>query len=134
MSNSRLRILYTEDHADTREFVAFVLSQNNCEVVTADSYDHALLLARKDSFDLYILDNWLPDKSGIDLCVSLREIDPETPILFYSGAAFETDKTDALSCGAQAYITKPADYDELVAAVLSLTRASQANQSQVGIS
>jgi DNA-binding response OmpR family regulator len=132
MSNSRLRILYAEDHADTREFVAFVLTQNNCEVVTTDSYDHALLLARKDNFDLYILDNWLPDKSGVDLCLRLREIDPTTPILFYSGAALETDKTTALSSGAQAYITKPADCDELVAAVFHLTGASKANQSQAG--
>ena len=132
MSKSRLRILYAEDHADTREFVAFMLAQNNCEVVTVDSYDRALLLARKDSFDLYILDNWLPDKSGVDLCLRLREIDPTTPILFYSGAALESDKTTALSCGAQAYITKPADCDELVAAVFRLTGTSHANPSQVG--
>jgi DNA-binding response OmpR family regulator len=131
VSNSRLRILYAEDHADTREFVTFVLTRNNCEVVTVDNYDHALLLARKDSFDLYILDNWLPDKSGVDLCLRLREIDPKTPILFYSGAALETDKTIALSSGAQAYITKPADCDELVAAVFQLTGTSQANQSQM---
>jgi DNA-binding response OmpR family regulator len=132
MSNTRLRILYAEDHADTREFVALVLTQNNCEVVTTDNYDQALLLARKDNFDLYILDNWLPDKSGVDLCLRLREIDPTTPILFYSGAALETDKRRALSSGAQAYITKPADCDELVAAVFHLTGTSQANQSQVG--
>ena len=132
MSNSRLRILFAEDHADTRELVTFVLTQNNCEVVTADNYDHALLLAQKDSFDLYILDNWLPDKSGVDLCLRLREIDATTPILFYSGAASETDKTTALSCGAQAYITKPADCDGLVAAVFHLTGAFKANQSQAG--
>jgi len=124
MSNRQPRILYAEDHADTREFVAYMLTQNNCEVVTVDSYDRALLLARKDNFDLYILDNWLPDKSGVDLCLRLREIDSKTPILFYSGAALETDKINALSCGAQAYITKPADCDELVAAVLRLIGAS----------
>src|SRR5919107_3321849 len=128
MSNLRPRILYAEDHPDTREFVAFMLTQNNCEVVTTDSYDHALLLARTDRFDLYILDNWLPDKSGVDLCLRLREIDPKTPILFYSGAALESDKTTALSSGAQAYITKPADCDELVAAVFHLTGTSQAHQ------
>ena len=92
--------------------------------LTVDNYNHALLLAQKDSFDLYILDNWLPDKSGVDLCLKLREIDPTTPILFYSGAALESDKTTALSCGAQAYITKPSDCDELVAAVLRLTGTS----------
>ena len=55
----------------------------------------SLLLAKTDSFDLYILDNWLPDRSGMDLCLRLREIDPKTPILFYSGAALEEDRQRA---------------------------------------
>ena len=132
MSNPRPRILYAEDHPDTREFVAFMLTQNNCEVVTTDSYDHALLLARTDRFDLYILDNWLPEKSGVDLCLRLREIDPKTPILFYSGAAFDGDKQRALSSGAQAYITKPADSDELIATVLRLAGDSRAVRTHAG--
>ena len=132
MANPRPRILYAEDHEDTRELVAFLLTQNNCEIVTANSYDHALLLARTDSFDLYILDNWLPDRSGVDLCLRLREIDPKTPILFYSGAAFEADKKRALSSGAQEYLTKPAGSHQLVATVLRLTGHPQAIQTQSG--
>jgi DNA-binding response OmpR family regulator len=124
MSNPRTRVLFAEDDADTRELVAYVLTQNNCEIVTTGSYDGALLLAKTDSFDLYILDNWLTDKSGMDLCLRLREIDPKTPILFYSGATLEEDRQRALSCGAQVYLTKPANNDELVSAVLRLTGGS----------
>ena len=132
MSNPRPRILYAEDHDDTREFVAFMLTQNNCEIVTTDSSTHALLLASTDNFDLYILDNWLPDRSGIDLCLKLREFDPKTPILFYSGAALKADKERALSSGAQAYITKPADSDELIATVLRLAGDSRAVRTHAG--
>ncbi len=126
MSYSLARILYAEDHADTRELVACVLAQNDCEIVTTDSYDQSLHLARTNNFDLYILDNWLPDGSGVDLCLRLRQLDPATPILFYSAAAFQADKNRALSAGAQAYLTKPVDSDELVATVFRLIEASRA--------
>lgn len=130
MSYPRARILYAEDHADTRELVALVLAQNNCEIVTTDSYDQALQLARTDNFDLYMLDNWLPDRSGVDLCLRLRELDPVTPILFYSGAALQADKESAFAAGAQAYLTKPVDTDELVATVFRLLEASRSTPTR----
>ena len=114
------QILYTEDDADTRELVSTVLTMSNCKVTLADSDDKALLLARTNQFDLYLIDNWIPGGSGIDLCKKLRALDPGTPILFYSGAAFERDKQEAFASGAQAYLTKPVDNDELVEEVFRL--------------
>lgn len=114
------QILYTEDHADTRELVSLVLTNSNCKVTVTDTDDKALLLARANKFDLYLLDNWIPGGSGIDLCKKLREFDPMTPVLFYSGAAYESDKQEAFASGAQGYLTKPVDNDELVNAVFRL--------------
>jgi DNA-binding response OmpR family regulator len=114
------QILYTEDDADTRELVSFVLTKSNCKVILADSDDKALLLARTNQFDLYMIDNWIPGCSGIDLCKKLREFDSFTPILFYSGAVYERDKQEAFASGAQAYLTKPVDNDRLVKEVLRL--------------
>lgn len=114
------QILYTEDDADTRELVSFVLTISNCEVTLADSDGKALLLARTNQFDLYMIDNWLPGGSGIDLCRKLREFDSSTPILFYSGAAYDADKQEAFASGAQAYLAKPVDNDELVEEVFRL--------------
>lgn len=119
-------ILYTEDHADTRELVSFVLTGCNCKVTLADSDDKALLLAQTHQFDLYLLDNWMPGGSGIELCKKLREFDPVTPVLFYSGAAYDNDKQEAFASGAQGYLTKPVDNDELVAAVFSLISEAKA--------
>jgi two-component system OmpR family response regulator len=119
------RILYTEDDADTRELVSFVLARNNYRVVLAENNDSALLLARSNQFDLYMIDNWMPGGSGIDLCKKLREFDSHTPILFYSGAAHDKDKQEALSSGAQGYLTKPVDNDELIEEVFRLIAASR---------
>ena len=117
-------ILYVEDDDDTRELVALMLAGSNYKVVPAENHDDALLLARADQFDLYLIDNWLPGGSGIDLCKKLREFDTWTPILFYSGAAYERDKQQAFAAGAQAYLVKPAAPDELIAEVFRIISAA----------
>jgi CheY-like chemotaxis protein len=113
-------ILYIEDHADTRELVSLVLTGSNCKVTLAESNVEALDLARTKQFDLYLIDNWIAGGSGIELCKKLREFDPVTPVLFYSGAAYESDKQEAFASGAQGYLTKPVDNDELVDAIFRL--------------
>jgi DNA-binding response OmpR family regulator len=117
---NRATILYVEDDEDTRELVAYLLARSNYKVVPAESYDDALLLARANQFDLYLIDNWISGGSGIDLCMKLREFNSWTPILFYSGAAYERDKQEAFAAGAQAYLVKPADNDELIKEVSRL--------------
>jgi DNA-binding response OmpR family regulator len=114
------QILYTEDDADTRELVSYVLAGSNYRVMVAENNDTALLLARSNHFDLYMIDNWMPGGSGVELCRKLREFDAFTPILFYSGAAYDKDKQEAFSSGAQAYLTKPVDNDELIKEVFRL--------------
>src|ERR1700750_203974 len=121
------QILVTEDHADTRELLAFVLAQTNCKGILADNTDQALYLAQTNSFDLYLLDNWIVGGSGIVLCKKLRELDSTTPILFYSGAAYERDKQEAFASGAQAYLVKPVDIDELVETVRRLIVQAKQN-------
>ena len=122
MENRQHHVLYIEDHDDTRELVSLVLSERNYRVTTGATIGEALKLAKEHHFDLYMLDSWLPDGSGIDLCKSLRELDPSIPIMFYSGAAYEADKETAMNSGAQGYITKPANFDELCSEVSKLIR------------
>ena len=128
MTNLVPQILYTEDDADTRELVSYVLTTSNCKVTLAESDAKALLLAETNKFDLYLIDNWLREGSGIELCKKLRERDPGTPILFYSGAGFDSDKQEAFVSGAQAYLTKPVDNDELVKEVFRLISEARNGQ------
>jgi len=117
------RILYIEDHDDTRELVTIILRQNDYDVITGSTIEAGIHLARSGRFDLYLLDSWLPDGSGLDLCKQIREFDPFTPILFYSAAAYEADREDALRSGAQGYLIKPSQTAELSALVSSLIEA-----------
>jgi DNA-binding response OmpR family regulator len=114
------RVLFIEDDADTRELVSFVLRRENFEVVLATDSEEAMVVVRAMSFQLYLIDNWLPGESGVDLCKRLREVDRRTPILFYSGAAYEQDKRAAFAAGAQGYLTKPMELGELVQEVSHL--------------
>ncbi len=128
MKTARLRILCTEDDGDTRDLITFVLSNNDCDVVTTETPAQAIELARATHFDLYLVDNWMPRMSGNELSEALRLFDSETPILFYSGAAYPTDIADAYASGAQGYLVKPADNDELVAEVFRLISESRAKR------
>jgi DNA-binding response OmpR family regulator len=120
MQLSKQRILYIEDHEDTRDFVTFILEQQNYEVITAATMATGVGLASKQHFDLYLLDSRLPDGSGVDVCRELRSFDQQTPILFYSAAAYEVDKKSALDCGAQGYLTKPSSNGDLCQLVKTL--------------
>lgn len=119
------RVLYIEDHEDTRELVILLLGQKSFDVVTGGTIETGIALARAQEFDLYLLDSWLPDGSGLDLCQRIREFDQTTPILFYSAAAYAADHEMALRCGAQAYLIKPSAPSELCRLVAELIEESQ---------
>lgn len=119
------RVLYVEDHEDTRELVILLLGQKSFDVVTGGTIETGIALARAQEFDLYLLDSWLPDGSGLDLCQRIREFDQTTPILFYSAAAYAADHEMALRCGAQAYLIKPSAPSELCRLVAELIEESQ---------
>ena len=118
MVDRKARILCVEDHEDTCELIAAILS--NYQVQTATSAAQGLFLAKTELFDLYLLDNWLPDMSGVELCREIRAFDANTPIIFCSGAAYDSDRQEALAAGAQAYITKPIGLVSLIDAVAQL--------------
>ena len=120
------RVLYIEDHDDTRELVTLVLEQRSYEVVSGSTIKTGVDLAGSQDFDLYLLDSWLPDGSGLDLCRQIREFDQVTPIVFYSAAAYEIDKDQALASGAQAYLIKPSQPSELCNLVASLIESHDA--------
>ncbi len=127
------RILYIEDHADTRELVTLLLAQKSYEVVTGSTIKSGIALAASEDFDLYLLDSWLPDGSGLELCQQIREFDKTTPILFYSAAAYNTDCDKALKCGAQAYLVKPSQPSELCDLVTDLIEYSRQRRRSIAV-
>jgi DNA-binding response OmpR family regulator len=122
LNRERKRILLVEDEEEARELAELTLAEYT--LICARDFDEGLLTARRGYFDLYILDSWLPKKSGFELCRAVREFDPNTPILFFSAAACERDIEDALRAGALDYLIKPVIPIELMQAVSRLISAA----------
>jgi DNA-binding response OmpR family regulator len=124
---NRKRILLVEDYEDARDLATLTLTEYI--LTCAHNFDEGLRLAQQKDYDLYILDNWLPDRSGVELCRAIREFDPNTPILFFSAAAYARDIREAMRAGAQAYLVKPALPSELRQAVAQLIFAPRETAS-----
>ena len=108
---SHKKILYVEDHEDTRFLVMTLLELHGYEVAAVATVAEALSLVRRSIYDLCLIDIRLPDGSGIDLCREIRTLNYHTPILFLS--ANEIDKRDVAAAGAQGLMLKPADFCRL---------------------
>ena len=117
---SKGRILCTDDDPDSREILVVVLNHAGYDVHCTDSPLEAIQLARTQFYDLILLDNWMPIMDGDELTREIRTFNQATPILYYSGAAYESDKQHARDAGAQGYLVKPEGIDTLVAEVAKL--------------
>lgn len=120
MPSSKGRILCTEDDADTRDLLVCILEESNYSVIVSESSEDALALAKREQFDLLLVDNWMPGLSGEELTREIRKFNLSTPILFYSGAAYEADKQGAREAGAQGYLVKPEGISVLINEVARL--------------
>lgn len=124
MADSKCRVLCVDDHHDTSEMLALLLSKEDYDVQTAGTMAHACDLASATKFDLYVLDRRLPDATGLELCERLNEITPGVPCIFYSGDAYELHRREAIQAGAAAYVAKP-DIEGLIDAVQKLLANSE---------
>ena len=106
-SKPRPRVLCVDDDEDSCEMLTVLLKLKLIEAKTVGTAAQALSSIQKEHFDLYVLDAWLPGIDGFELCRRMRTIDRHTPILFFSGAAHETDRKKGLEAGANAYVAKP---------------------------
>jgi len=102
-NNGKKRILCVDDDPDCCELIAVLL--RGYEVVTAYSKHEAVRQATGESFDLYLLDYYLPDGTGLELCHFIRAFDKETPIIFCTSSDDITQR-HAVTAGAQQLLKK----------------------------
>lgn len=122
-----MNILVAEDDRDIADLIAHYVERSGWTAHIAGSGDDALARARKQSFDLVILDVMLPGMSGLEVCRALRA-DPATkeiPIIMVTARAEETDRIVGLDIGADDYLAKPFSPNELVARIRALMRRSK---------
>jgi DNA-binding response OmpR family regulator len=125
-----MRILLVEDNSETAATLKQKLESEYYAVDVEGDGDRGFYRARTNDYDLILLDNMLPGKSGDEICAGLREYKMTTPILILS-AQSETDrKVTLLNCGADDYITKPYSSTELVARVKALLRRPKDIESE----
>src|SRR5215467_12468171 len=116
-------VLCVDDDLDNCEIVAAVLPEISFTFAHRFADGKALIDSRL--FDLYLLDNWLPDGSGVDLCREIRRADVNTPIVFLSAAAYARDHEAAMRAGASAYLDKPLGMLQLEATVVRLIQEGE---------
>lgn len=122
--NVQPRILCVDNDEDSREMLKLILKLCRIDTKAVGTAAQALSLIQAERFDLYLLDAWLPDLDGFELCRRMRHVDPDTPILFFSGAAYEADKKRGIDAGADAYVSKP-DIDGLIGSITQLVSHAQ---------
>lgn len=112
------RVLCVEDDQDTCEVLRFVMT--DFKFTAVHTVGEALQLIDKEPFDLFVLDNWLPDGSGIELCERIRASGNLAPIVFTSAISQRKDIDLAVQAGADRYLVKPYEPEALIAAVKEL--------------
>jgi DNA-binding response OmpR family regulator len=85
-----------DDDEDSREMLRMLLELRSIETKAVGTAGEALSSIQAEHFDLYLLDGWLPDLDGLELCRQMRSYDSHTPILFFSGVGREADKKMAI--------------------------------------
>ena len=124
------RVLYAEMNEDACLMLETFLGFSGINVSLAHTVSEAFKKAQAEHFDLYLLGSHFLDGSGSELCHKLRDLTPQTPIVFYSGKASELDKFNGLADGANAYLVKP-EVNTVSETILRLCKEKTSSVSQI---
>lgn len=127
-------ILIVDDNREIRDLLAKYLTKNGMRVSQAANAADARRALKDRAIDLIVLDIMMPGEDGLSLCRHVRET-MDTPVIFLSAMAEDTDRIVGLEIGADDYLTKPFNPRELLARIKAVTRrASTLPQAEAGIS
>ncbi len=117
VSNGVLRILFVEDHLDSRKIVARLLEHSGHKVVVADCAGEALARLNESQFDVLLSDIGLPDGSGYSLATEAKKKHPAMKAIALTGFITEQDAQFSKQAGFDFHLTKPVDFHELRSAL-----------------
>lgn len=116
------KILIAEDEKELAKAIKIILEYNNYEVTVTNNGAEAIQKTDEDSFSCIILDIMMPVMNGIDALKEMRENGVNTPIILLTAKSQVDDKVEGLDAGANDYLTKPFNKDELLARIRAQTR------------
>jgi two-component system KDP operon response regulator KdpE len=128
----KAKILVVEDDKSVSNLISTTLTINDYKYDLAKTGKEALLLLTSNKYDIVFIDLGLPDIDGIEIIKKYREFST-TPIIVISARSNDEDKIEALDAGADDFLTKPFNVDELLARVRSTMRRvnySASNQEE----
>ncbi len=125
--NPTPRILVVDDDASIAEMVSIVLRGRGFDVATAGDGPTALSMLRSAEPDVVLLDLMLPGMDGIEVCRRLREVSA-IPVIMLTARADTTDVVEGLEAGADDYLTKPFEPEELVARIRARVRRHESTE------
>lgn len=120
----KMNVLVVEDDPTVRTLVKAILQHKGNGVDIAETAEDGEKLAFQNEYDMIILDLRLPDGNGYDVCQTIRERGVTTPVLVLSAEHETNVKVKVLNVGADDYLTKPFNSDELIARIDAITRRS----------
>jgi two-component system alkaline phosphatase synthesis response regulator PhoP len=123
------RILIVEDEENLLEGIKLNLELEGYEVIAATDGIQAVETFTKQRFDLVILDVMLPELSGFNVCERIRFIDSHVPVLFLTAKDTMEDKLEGFKIGADDYMVKPFNLQELLLRVKALLKRSVKNEA-----
>ncbi|MBR2634849.1 MAG: response regulator transcription factor [Clostridia bacterium] len=128
-----MRILLAEDERSLARAISRLLEKNFYSVDTVYNGADALTYLENGHYDAAILDIMMPEMDGITALKKLREKGDQTPALFLSARAEITDRIRGLDSGANYYLTKPFETEELMAVLRAITRSPQEVDSKIRV-
>jgi two-component system cell cycle response regulator CtrA len=127
-----MRVLLVEDDPSTSESIEMMLRSESMVVDSTDLGEDGLEIGKLYDYDIIILDLMLPDMDGMEVLRRLRDARVNTPVLILSGLSESEHKVKGLGTGADDYLTKPFDKQELLARIQAIVRRSKGHsQSSV---
>ncbi len=115
--SSRGRLLAVDDDHSIIALIEELLTSQGYTVGTAMTAEQALSLARRERYDLALLDLSLPDRNGLALMEQLTRIDPDLPVVIFTGYGDVATAVESIKRGASDFLTKPLNMDSLLEAV-----------------
>ena len=126
-----MRVLLVEDDPAIAKSVELMLKSTGMVVDTTDMGEDGLEIGKLYDYDIIILDLMLPDMDGLEVLRRLRDARVETPVLILSGLTESEMKVKGLGSGADDYLTKPFDKNELLARIQAIVRRSQGHAQSI---
>jgi len=119
-----MRLLIAEDQQDLNRLIAKILENEGYGVDACFDGQEALYYLENTEYDAVILDMMMPKKNGLEVLTAIRNQGNHVPVMFLTARDSISDRVEGLDCGADDYLIKPFDFDELLALVFVPLSAS----------